>query len=247
MSDQAPGPPGSGEISIVIPAYNEAGRIGTTVAEVLRWLEGRFDRYEVIVVDDGSRDSTGDEAAGIGHPALRVLRNEANSGKGFSVRRGVLEAAFDPILFTDADLSTPIEEAEKLLAAMGTEFDGAIASRRLRGSRVHRSLTRRILGWGFGCLVAILAVRGYRDTQCGFKMFRRRAAREIFSRQTIDRWGFDVEILAIARRMGCVVVEVPVRWSQSGRSGIRLGTPIAMAIELLRIRRNLLRGRYDRP
>ena len=232
------------EISVVIPAFNEAQRIRGSLESVLECLSGRFERFELIVVDDGSTDGTSQEVRKVPHPALRLLRNEPNAGKGHSVRRGVLEARFDPILFTDADLSTPITEMDRLLEPLRRGFDGAIASRRIDGSAVRRSPLRRLLGWGFHHLVSILAVRGFRDTQCGFKVFRRSAAQEIFPLQTIDRWGFDVEILVIARRKGLRIAEVPVRWAQSGDSRIRLGTPLQMALELLRIRRNDLRGLY---
>jgi dolichyl-phosphate beta-glucosyltransferase len=232
------------EISVVIPAFNEEPRIRRSLEEVLAWLSGRFTRFEVIVVDDGSVDGTAAAVSALCHPAVRLLSNPANTGKGFSVRRGVKEARYDPILFTDADLSTPIGEMEKLLREIDAGSDLAIASRRKAGSQVRRSVPRRFLGWGFSLLVSLLAVKGFRDTQCGFKLFRRRAAAELFPLQTIDRWGFDVELLAIARRLDLSVAEVPVRWTQSGKSQIRLSTPLEMACELARIRRNSRRGLY---
>ncbi len=238
--------PINSEISVVIPALNEAPRICRTLEEVLSYLEARFQRYEVIVVDDGSSDGTSTAVSQMNHPAVHCLRNEENSGKGFSVRRGILEAHFDPILFSDADLSTPIEELERLLAPLASGFDLAIASRRMAESDVSRSILRRFLGWGFAFLVSTLAVKGFHDTQCGFKIFRRKAAEEIFSYQTIDRWGFDVEILTIASLRGFKVAEVPVRWKQSEKSSVRLGTPLQMAGELLRINRNARRGLYSR-
>jgi dolichyl-phosphate beta-glucosyltransferase len=233
------------EISVVIPAFNEAGRIRHSLEEVLRYLAAHFIRYEVIVVDDGSTDGTLEAAQGLGSPAVRCLRNEANSGKGASVRRGILDARHDPILFTDADLATPIGELERLLEPLDAGFDGAIASRRMPESRVRRSTVRRLLGWGFGHLVRCLAVDGFQDTQCGFKVFRRRAAEAIFPLQTIDRWGFDVEILAIAGRLGLRIAEVGVTWRQSGDTRMRLGAPFEMAGELCRIRRNLKSGLYE--
>lgn len=232
------------EISIVIPAFNEAVRIGRTLREVVAYLESRFQRWEVIVVDDGSSDGTSGAVRGVNHPAIQCLRNDANSGKGFSVRRGVLEARFDPILFSDADLSTPIEELERLLKPLSSGVDVVIASRRLEESQVKRSLLRRFLGWGFALLVSTLAVKDIRDTQCGFKLFRRGAALEIFPYQTIHRWGFDVELLTIARQRGFRVAEVPVRWMQSETTNVRFGTPLQMALELLRIYRNSRRGVY---
>jgi dolichyl-phosphate beta-glucosyltransferase len=239
--------PAGREISVVIPAFNEARRIRGTVEVVIAYLEGRFDRFEVIVVDDGSSDATTEEVRAVAHPAVRSLRNGANAGKGHSVRRGVMEARHDPVLFTDADLSTPIEEVEKLLAALREGYDVAIGSRRLAESRVERSILRRLLGWGFAHLTALLAVSGFHDTQCGFKAFRRKAAAAIFPLQTIERWGFDVEILVIARRCGLRIAEVPVRWRQSGDSRVRLRTPLEMGLELLRIRSNALRGKYAPP
>ena len=231
---------------MVIPAFNEAARIGRTVEEVLGHLARGFRRFEVILVDDGSTDGTLEAVAG-DRATLRCLRNPVNRGKGFSVREGLKAARFDPILFTDADLSTPIEEAAKLLEAIDAGSDLAIGSRRSPGSSVQRSLLRRLLGWGFAHLVSVTAVNGFRDTQCGFKLFRRSAAEEVLPFLTIDRWGFDVEILTVARRRGLRVAEVAVRWKQSGKSGIRFATPIEMALELFRIRRNLRRGTYGPP
>ncbi len=239
-------PPAFEEISVVVPALNEVKRIRGSIEEIVGFLSGRFARFEVLLVDDGSTDGTSNAAASLGHPAVRVLRNETNRGKGASVRLGVLEARYDPILFTDADLSAPIAELEKLLVPLAGGSDVVVASRRLARSEVRRSLLRRILGWGFSVLVSLLLVRGVRDTQCGFKLFRRSPAREIFRLQTIDRWGFDPEILAIAQRRGLRIAEVPVRWTQSGETRVRLSTPFAMAWELVKIRWNDLRGHYGR-
>ncbi len=232
------------EISVVIPAFNEAKRIRRSVEEVIGFLSERFARFEVLVIDDGSTDGTSGEAAGLGHPSVRVLRHEKNRGKGASVRFGVLESRYDPILFTDADLSAPIAELAKLLVPLAADFDIAIASRRLARSDVRRSPLRRFLGWGFSVLVSAVLVRGVRDTQCGFKLLRRSPAKEIFRLQKIDRWGFDPEILAIAQRHGLRIAEVPVRWTQSGETRVSLWTPFAMAWELVKIRWNLWRGVY---
>jgi glycosyltransferase involved in cell wall biosynthesis len=251
------------ELTIVVPAYNEAHRILRTVETIRAFAERALDRWEIIVVDDGSRDGTAAlvsqaiEAESSGRGAtdappgarpsgtLKLLRNEENRGKGYSVRRGMLEAALDCALFTDADLSTPIEEAGRLLQAIREGADVAIASRRpAKDRRVRRTPHRRLLALGFRLLVKLVALRGFHDTQCGFKMFRHEAARAVFSRQLIERWGFDVEALFVARKLGLRIVEVPVSWTESRETRLKLTTPLTMLGDLLRIRRNALRGRY---
>lgn len=245
------------ELAVVVPAYNEARKILGTIETIRAHLERTFERCEIIVVDDGSEDATASLVAGAvarreadsggspGGTALRLLRNERNRGKGYSVRRGILEANLDPVLFTDADLSTPIEEADRLYAAIRGGADIAIASRRpAPGREVRRTLHRRALAAGFRLLVKAIALRGFYDTQCGFKMFRREAARAVFSRQRIERWGFDVEVLFIARRMGLAIAEVPVSWKESPETRLKLTTPLAMLLDLLAIRRHALLGRY---
>jgi glycosyltransferase involved in cell wall biosynthesis len=233
------------EISIVIPAYNEETRIAGSLRRILEYAGDRFTAFEVLVVDDGSVDGTIKVVESFAHPAVRCLANPVNSGKGYSVRRGMLEARHDPILFTDADLSTPIEELEALLDEIRKGRDIAIGSRSPgRDREVRRSPLRKLLGRGFAAIVRLIALGGHGDTQCGFKMFRRHAARAIFCRQRIDRWGFDVEVLFIARAHGLTVSEVPVRWYQSEGTRLHWLTPLTMACELLRIRWNALRGRY---
>jgi dolichyl-phosphate beta-glucosyltransferase len=227
-------------ISIVIPAYNEEERLPATLERVTAYLGSRNARFaEVLVVDDGSSDRTGPAAEGFqrSHPMVRVLRNPGNRGKGYSVRHGMLEARGEWILFTDADLSAPVEEADKLIAA--AEQRGAavaIGSRALDRSliEVHQSFFRETAGRIFNLFVRLLTGLPFWDTQCGFKLFQNRAAREIFQRQRIDRFGFDAEALFIAKKLGFRAVEVPVRWSHSG------GTKVSM----LRIRWWDLRGKY---
>ncbi|MGQ9590549.1 MAG: dolichyl-phosphate beta-glucosyltransferase [Planctomycetota bacterium] len=245
------------ELAVVVPAYNEARKILGTLEAIRTHLEKAFERYEIIVVDDGSEDATASLVAGeiarreadpgeaLRLLSLRLLRNERNRGKGYSVRRGVLEANLDPVLFTDADLSTPIEETERLYAAIRGGADIVIASRRpAPGRKVRRTLHRRALAAGFRLFVKTVALRGFYDTQCGFKMFRREAARAIFSRQRIERWGFDVEVLFLARRLGFAIAEVPVSWTESPETRLKFTTPLTMLRDLLAIRRNELLGRY---
>lgn len=204
----------------------------------------------MVVVDDGSTDAT----VGVveefcrSHPAVRLLKNPGNRGKGYSVRHGMLEAKGDWILFSDADLSAPIEEMDRLLEA--AEEQGAavaIGSRALDRSliAVHQSFFRETAGRVFNLFVQSLTGLRFRDTQCGFKLFEARAAREVFRRQRLERFGFDAEVLFIARRLGYRTVEVPVRWSHSEGTKVSMfGDSLNMFLDLLRIRWNQLRGRY---
>lgn len=238
-------------ISIVIPAYNEQQRLGGSLDAVLRYLSSRpFETREVVVVDDGSTDGTVAvvERFQAAQPEVRLLRNPGNRGKGYSVRHGMLEASGDWILFTDADLSAPIEELDKLLEACARQQAAvAIGSRALDRSLigVHQSRFRENAGRIFNLFVRLIAGLPFQDTQCGFKLFERQAAREIFRRQRIDRFGFDAEVLYLARKLGFRAIEVPVRWSHSeGTKVSMLRDSLNMFVDLARIRCNDLRGRY---
>lgn len=238
-------------ISIVIPAYNEAARLEATLNSVLAYLRSSaFRPFEVVVVDDGSTDDTAQmvERFRAAHPEVRLLRNPGNRGKGYSVRHGMLEAAGDWVLVSDADLSAPIEELDKLLAAARDhQALVVIGSRALDRSliAVHQSPFRENAGRIFNLLVRLIAGLPFRDTQCGFKLFERRAAREIFRRQRIDRFGFDVETLYLARKLGFRAREVPVRWSHATGTKVRmLRDSLNMFLDLARIRGHDLRGLY---
>ncbi|MCX6357703.1 MAG: glycosyltransferase family 2 protein, partial [Candidatus Aureabacteria bacterium] len=239
-------------LTVVIPAYNEEPRLGTTLDRVLTYLAGRGYAYEVVVVDDGSRDGTARvaEAYAAAHPEVRCVRNGVNRGKGFSVRRGVEEAAGGYILFSDADLSTPIEDIEQLLPKIRDEgFDIAIGSRGLHDSdvRVHQPWYRELMGKIFNKIVRLVTLRGISDTQCGFKLFKGDVAREIFALQRIERFSFDVEALYLAKKRGCRIAEVPISWYNSPRSRVSiLGDPARMFMDVLRIRLYDLRGMYRR-
>lgn len=226
-------------LSIVIPAYNEERRIGGTLESIARYLHRKPYRAEVIVVDDGSSDATVSVARKApGSPA--ILCNEQNRGKGYSVRRGALEAAGEVVLFSDADLSTPIEEAEKLDEALRQGADVAIGSRALPASdiQIHQPFYRERMGKTFNLLVRLFVFPGISDTQCGFKAFRREAAREVFSRQTLPGFAFDVEILYIARRLGYTVREVPVIWRNSPETKVgALRDSIRMFSDILKVRK----------
>ena len=230
-------------ISVIVPAYNEAEQLGATLEQIVGFCKREFSRWEVIVVDDGSTDGTA-EIAGR-HEEVRYLRNEHNQGKGSSVRRGVLAASLDPILFTDCDLSAPIEEALSLLHAIKAGADLAIASRRSGGDKaVERTLRRNLMAIVFGLAVKVIVLNGIHDTQCGFKMFRRSAARQMFPAQRLKGWAFDVELLVIARECGFRIEEVPVAWKESPRSRLSVLSPLRMLLDLFRIRWNRTLGRY---
>lgn len=231
------------KLSIIIPAYNEAAHLRATLERVIIFLERELSEWEIIVVDDGSSDDTPSVVNGVS--SVKYLSNERNSGKGYSVRRGILEARYDLQLFTDADLSTPITEALQLMKAIESGADVAIASRKPgSGKRVVRTPLRKLRSVVFRFLVKAIALRGFYDTQCGFKMFRRSAAHSIFSLQALDHFGFDVEVLYIARKLGLKVTEVPVEWHEGKKSSLKVTTPLSMIADLFKIRWNDLKGRY---
>lgn len=241
-------------LSIVIPAYNEEARLPATLRTVLDYLDRAWPRqFEILVVDDGSSDGTAAcvKEAARARPELRLLRNPGNRGKGYSVRHGMLKARGQWVLFTDADLSAPIEEIEKLWEAVQLE-DAAIAigSRALDRSLigVHQPWWREWAGRIFNFFMRVLVGLPFRDTQCGFKLFRRDAVQAIFPRQRIERFGFDVEVLYLARKLGFKTVEVPVRWNHAeGTRVSMLRDSLDMFLDLLRVRWNWHRGLYRRP
>ena len=237
-------------LSIIIPAFNEESRLPGTIEALKRYFgTQKFDFLEVVVVDDGSRDGTAalvERTAAI-WPVMRLLSNPGNRGKGYSIRHGMLDAKGDWVLFTDADLSTPIEEVEKLLAAVDRHHaDVAIGSRALDRSlvSVHQSAMRELSGRFFNVVMRIATRLPFHDTQCGFKLFRREAAQEVFCRVQIDGLAFDVEALFIARKRGYKTVDVPVRWADVEGTKVSLASGLKAFADLARIRRNALRGLY---
>ena len=237
-------------VSIVIPAYNECLRIENTLRQVMACVKEHGWDAEVLVVDDGSTDET---TAIVQHwiesnPRLHLIKNPGNRGKGYSVRNGLLQAAGDIVMFTDADLSAPIEEGERLFAAIHDGADVAIGSRWLDKQKqtIHQPLYRRFFGRCFNWVTRKVMGLPFKDTQCGFKAFKREAAQVIFRLQTIERWGFDPEILFIARKLGYRIDEVPVTWGHDERSRISyLKDGTQMLKEMAQIRGNFIRGRYD--
>ncbi len=237
--------------SIVIPAFNEAGRIPATLKSVVECIRQQGWSAEVIVVDDGSTDATAqvvrDFAANA--PEVRLLKNPGNRGKGYSVRSGLLQALGEVVMFTDADLSAPMEEAEGLFAAIAEGADIAIGSRWLdRGRQTHRQpLYRQFFGRCFNAVTRLVMGLQFADTQCGFKAFTRAAAQTVFQLQTIERWGFDPEILFIALKRGYRIQEVPVSWAHDERTRMSyLKDGMKMLEEIAIVRWNALLGRYGK-
>jgi dolichyl-phosphate beta-glucosyltransferase len=235
--------------SIIIPAYEEGARIGSSLDKVLTYAARRGWNAEVIVVNDGSSDNTAEIVLGYAanHPMLRLVEHPDNRGKGYSVRNGMLHARGEVLLFSDADLSSPIEEASKLFAAIADGADLAIGSRWLQSElqTQRQPLYRQFFGRIFNLLLRLILGLKFKDTQCGFKAFTRRAAQTIFPLQKIERWGFDPELLYLAKKFGFTVAEVPVAWAH--REGTRINPlrdGIRMLGEMLRIRWNALSGKY---
>jgi len=238
------------DLSVVIPAYNEERRLPRAIEQIGSYLSAHPLRSEILVVDDGSTDATPkliEEYRGK-YQDMRLISNGRNRGKGFSVRHGMLEARGEIALFTDADLSTPIEEADKLLRALREDgYDAAIGSRALDKSliEVHQSAFREQAGAFFNRLVRAITGIEFSDTQCGFKAFRRKGTRIIFEQQRIEGFGFDPEILFLAKRHGLRVAEVPVRWSHDAGTKVHVVEDgLRMFADLLVIRWNSLRGLY---
>jgi dolichyl-phosphate beta-glucosyltransferase len=236
--------------SIVIPAYNESARLGASLEKVLAYVHGQGWDAEVIVVNDGSRDNTADivRAFAAKDPALRLVENPGNHGKGYSVRNGMLNARGRIVLFSDADLSSPIEEAPKLLQALDNGADIAIGSRWLRAETQtqRQPLHRQLFGRIFNLVLRLTLGLQFKDTQCGFKAFKQPAVQAIFPLQKIERWGFDPEILFLAKKLKFRTQEVSVAWGHSGGTRINpLVDGSRMVMEMLRVRWYDLTGKYD--
>jgi dolichyl-phosphate beta-glucosyltransferase len=242
-----PGPAGAVRLSVVIPAYNEEDRVGPTLRSLASYLAGRGETFELLLVDDGSRDETVRAARDAAVP-LRVLILAQNRGKGAAVREGMLAAQGERVLFTDADLSTPIEDLPRLERALDRGAAVAFGSRSVRGSEVlvRQPLYRQTMGKVFNLFVRAWVLPGVIDSQCGFKLFEARVARQIFSRQILPGFSFDVEVLFLARRLGHGIEEVPVRWINSPASRVHpVRDSFRMLRDLVLVRWYAWRGRYD--
>lgn len=227
------------KISVVIPAYNEERRLPNTLRTIIDFVSVRNEEFEIIVVDDGSKDSTYNSAKEFGD-SIYVYTLEKNSGKGAAVRKGVLEATGDLIFFTDADLSTPIYEMDKLLNDLKNSFDISIGSRAVDYSmiKVHQPFYREFMGKTFNKIVQLLVIKGIKDTQCGFKGFKNKVAKETFSKTLIDGFSFDVEVLYIARKLNYKISEVPVEWYNDQQTKINpIKDSYKMLKEIFKIRK----------
>ena len=236
------------ELSLVIPAYNEEARLGATLQRVLTWMGQRRMAAEVLVVDDGSKDRTAEIAAQVLSRGGTVLSGEPNRGKGYAVRRGVLAARGRTVLITDADLSTPIEEHDKLAAAMRERsLHVVIGSRALHGSQGQNPL-RQLMGKTFNRILRGMTGLPFQDTQCGFKLLDRAATRPIVEHMVVDRFAFDVELLYLCTRAGLRVEEVPVLWQNAAGSKVSLvGDPVNMLWDVARLRWRHRRGTRGAP
>ena len=240
------------DLSIVIPAFNEQDRLEPTVRDAVAYCRATGRRLELIVVDDGSRDGTSALVQRLADefPEVRLIRLAENRGKGFAVRTGVVNATGALVLFADADGSTPFTELERLEMELDAGHDVAIGSRAQPdpAAVVRAKVYRRVIGRCFHALVSTLTVRGFRDTQCGFKLFRAAAAHELFSRMRMAGFSFDVEVLIMAQRQGYRIAEVPVNWVHKPGSKVNLALDsLRMARDLFVIRGRMMRGEYRVP
>ncbi|MGB9876963.1 MAG: dolichyl-phosphate beta-glucosyltransferase [bacterium] len=234
------------DFSIVIPAYNEAKRLGKSLDIIMDFMKKWCPSFEVIVVDDGSKDSTSSivEEKMLNHKELKLVKLPQNRGKGYAVKTGIMKAKGRYILFSDADLSTPIEELPNLFFWVEKGYDIAIASRACPGAKleVHQPMHREFMGRVFNLLVRLILLPGVYDTQCGFKLFRREVAREIFQRQRFEGFSFDFEILYIAKKLGYKIKEVPVRWRHSPGSKVKvLRNGISSLVDVFKTRLRRIR------
>ena len=240
-------------LSIILPAYNEQDRLPPYLTSITRYLSQRGDPYEIVVVDDGSRDETAERVRqfAVDAPVIRLIQLEHNSGKGAAVRAGMLAAQGTLRLMTDADGATPIQEIERLEHALSQDNDLAIGSRFL-GSRDNRYRVqarwhRTVLGNAFNRMAQRLGLEGITDTQCGFKLFRKRVAEDLFSVARIDGYGFDLELLYVALRRNYRIAEIPINWTDQPGSKVHvIRDGLRMCRELLAVHRHAAQGSYQR-
>ena len=238
--------------TFIVPAYNESERLALSLPKILDYVRQQQLRSEIIVVNDGSTDDTADVVRRfmVENADVRLVENPGNRGKGYSVRHGMLQAQGDVVLFTDADLSSPIYEAGKLFAAIEKGADVAIGSRWLQAElqSERQPWHRQLYGRMFNLALRLVLGLKYRDTQCGFKAFTRSAVKTIFTRQRVERWGFDPELLFIADKFHLRTVEVPVEWAHDHRSKISpIRDGLKMALEMFAVRWNNIKGLYEAP
>lgn len=236
------------KLSVIIPAYNEGRRIPNTLRDIEKTLSNKQFDYEILVISDGSKDDTAEVVENLikQMPKLFLIKNQENHGKGWVTKQGMLKASGDICLFMDADNSTRVEEVFKMLPFFDEGFDIVIGSRRIQGSNIaaKQPMLRDFLGWVFRTIVHILVPVSVTDSQCGFKVFTNKAVRIIFPKQTIFRWAFDVEILALARKNKLKIKEAPVTWVNDAESHVKFSGMVKMLLEIMQIRLNLWFGKY---
>lgn len=237
------------ELSIVIPVYNEEKRIERSLVKILDYCKSKLEKYEVIIIDDGSKDKTNQVISLYKSDNVKVFKNSKNMGKGYSVKRGILEAKYPLVLFSDSDLSTPLSELKKFIEYINKGYDIVIASRKLKGSfiKTKQPLYRQLMGKTFPFLVNLLVLNNIKDTQCGFKLFKTKAAKKIFELLTFDGWAFDVEVLFIATKSGYKIKELPVVWVDKPGSKVNpIKDAYCMFKDLFKIRYNNFMGVYTK-
>ncbi len=235
-------------ISVIIPAYNEEKRIEKTLWSIDRYLSGQSYDYEILVVDDGSRDATVEVVRGLVSQikGLRLISNKENRGKGWVVRQGMLEAAGKYRLFMDADNSTTVDQIAGFFPYFQKGYDVVIGSRRIKDANivVKQTFLRDFLGGVFRFAVHTLVPLNVADSQAGFKMFSKKATAAVFPRQTICRWAFDVEIISISRKLGLKIKEAPIKWANSAESHVKVSGMCKMLLEVFIVRLKLWTGKY---
>ena len=234
-------------LSVVIPAYNEAKRIPTTLQSLKEYFKGKDYEYEILVVVDGAEDNTAQVVKDANISNLRLIDNKKNNGKGYVVKQGMLEAKGRYRLFMDADNATKINQSEKMLPFFDEGYDIVIASIAVKGAKIAHSekFYKRMFGKMGNFFIQIMLVPGIKDTQRGFKIFTAKAAEDIFKRLTLDRWGFDFEALAVARKLGYKIKEVPISWENDPKSLVTLSAYIKTLLEVVKVRLNLWEGVYE--
>lgn len=239
-------------LSVVIPAYNEEKRIVRTLKSISSYLESQSYPYEIIIVSDGGEDGTAEAVreSGLTNPRIRLIDRKENKGKGYTVKQGMLSAQGKIRLFTDADNSTDISHFEKMRHLFDQAYDVVISTRHPRDAKgarqdISQPWYKRLMGIVGNLYIQMVALPGIWDTQNGFKAFRSQAAQKIFSRTKIDRWAFDVEVLCLARKFKYKIGIIPVQWRNDPRSRVSLGAYFKFLFDVLRIRLNLMRKRYD--
>lgn len=234
-------------ISLIIPAYNEEKRLPATLEKIMAFLQSEGAEAEILVVDDGSKDNTAQVARefSIRYPSISLISNP-HRGKGYAVKTGMLKGRGDMLLLVDADLSVPIDQVWKLIPSSNQEDYIAIGSREAPGAeRLREPFYRHALGVIYNFLIRHLLSLPIRDTQCGFKCFHNRIAKKLFSLQTLNGWAFDAEILYVATRMGCRIIEVPITWQYDHDTRIKIvPDSFGMLADLFSIKWNELKGRY---